>query len=170
MAKCSYCGTLILFGGKKEGNYRFCNDTCYENGNLLSLADQIPPATVLDHVLKLHSGYCPLCNGPGPVDVHVSHKVWSAILITSWSSELQISCRACGIKSQLGNALFSALVGWWGFPWGVVVTPLQVVRNFFGILRGPDPLEPSPRLEILVKINLTSQLLAQSEADKNRTE
>ncbi len=162
MAKCSYCGTLILFGGKRAGDLRFCSDPCYENRLPLSLADQIPPATVLDHVFKLHRGNCPLCGGPGPVDVHVSHKVWSAILITSCSSEPQISCRACGMKSQLGNALFSALVGWWGF-WGFVMTPIQVVRNFFGILRGPDPSEPSRTLHALVRRMLAVQLVERGE-------
>ncbi len=168
MAKCSYCGTLILFGGKRAGALRFCSDPCYENRIPPSLADQISEVTVFQQIIKVHSGNCPLCRGPGPVDVHVSHKVWSAILITSCSSEPQISCRACGMKSQLGNALFSALVGWWGF-WGFVMTPIQVVRNFFGILRGPDSSDPSRRLETLVKINLASQLLAQSGADENRT-
>lgn len=163
MARCSYCGTLILFGGKRAGALRFCCDTCYENRTLLSLADQISEVTVFQQVIKVHSGNCPLCRGPGPVDVHVSHKVWSAILLTSWSSEPQISCRACGMKSQLGNALFSALVGWWGFPWGFVMTPIQVVRNFFGILRGPDPSEPSRTLHTLVRRMLAMQLVERGE-------
>lgn len=29
MAKCGYCGTTILFGGKKDGDLRFCNDECH---------------------------------------------------------------------------------------------------------------------------------------------
>ena len=164
MAKCSYCGVTILFGGKKEGDLRFCSDPCYENRTLLSLADQISEVTVFQQVIKVHSGNCPLCRGPGPIDVHVGHKVWSAILVTSWSSEPQISCRTCGVKSQLGCALYSALIGWWGFPWGFFITPVQVIRNLVGILRGPDPSEPSRTLHTLVRGMLAVQLVKRGES------
>jgi len=116
MAKCDYCGSTIIFGGKRDANGRFCNQTCHARGALLALSRQLPEATVQEHVWKAHQGLCPKCNGAGPVDVYVSHRVWSAIFLTSWRSTPQISCRSCGLKSQLGNAAFSLVFGWWEFP------------------------------------------------------
>jgi ribosomal protein L24E len=32
MAKCAYCGAMVVFGGKKDGNLRFCNSKCWKEG------------------------------------------------------------------------------------------------------------------------------------------
>jgi len=97
MAKCDYCGSTIIFGGKRDANGRFCNQKCQGRGGLLALSRQIPEGAVQEQVWKFHQGPCPKCNGAGPVDVHVTHKVWSALYLTSWSSTPQTSCRSCGM-------------------------------------------------------------------------
>jgi hypothetical protein len=135
MAKCAYCNSTIIFGGKRDANGRLCNEKCRGRGALLAISRQLPDASVQDQVWSVHQGLCPKCSGAGPVDVHVSHKVWSALVLTSWSSAPQLSCRSCGIKSQAAGAAFSLVLGWWGFPWGVVVTPIQIGRNFFSMSR-----------------------------------
>ena len=96
----------------------------------------------------LHQGNCPQCQGPGPVDIHTSHKVYSALAFTRWSSHPVMACRSCGRKQQLKHAIFSFALGWWGFPFGLVITPVQVIRNIGGMigLGGPDPSTPSPAL------------------------
>jgi len=58
-----------------------------------------------------------------------------------------ICCRSCGVKSKLGSTAYSALLGWWGFRWGILITPLQIVRNFGGMFTAPDPSQPSAKLE-----------------------
>src|SRR5207237_723035 len=122
MARCDHCGSTIIFGGKRDVNGRFCNKKCQARCGLLAISRQLPEATVQEQVWKAHQGLCPKCSGAGPVDVHVSHKVWSAVFLTSWSSTPQISCRSCGLKSQLTGTAFSAILGWWGIPWGLVLT------------------------------------------------
>jgi hypothetical protein len=82
------------------------------------------------------------------------------LVLTSWKSVPQISCRGCGVKSQLGGAAFSLVAGWWGFPWGLLFTPVQVGRNVFGMLRGPDPLNPSPSLEKAIRMNIAAQAVS----------
>jgi hypothetical protein len=161
MAKCDYCGSTIIFGGKRRGELRFCNDTCSGRGALLQISRQVPENTVNEAVLRAHQGLCPKCGGAGPVDVHVHHQVWSALVLTSWKSSPQISCRSCGVKSQLGGSAFSLVLGWWGFPWGLLVTPIQIGRNVFGMLHGPDPLKPSAKLEKAVRMNIAAQAVAQ---------
>src|SRR5438477_6863991 len=143
MAKCSYVCTTIIFGGKREGELRFCNDKCKSAGILLIAPQQLPDSVIQSKVWKVHQGNCPRCNGPGPVDVHTSYQVWSALLLTSWKSRPQISCRSCGIRSQLGDAAFCLVLGWWGFPWGLILTPIQICRNLIGVVRGVDPVQPS---------------------------
>jgi hypothetical protein len=158
MAKCDYCGTRILFGGVRDGNLRFCNQKCRQNGVLLSLTSQVPTDVLQKHVDEVHQGRCPNCHGPGPIDAHTSYRVWSIILMTTWSSRPKISCRSCGIKRQLGDMAICLLFGWWGFPWGLILTPIQISRNIYCIFRPPDPSKPSSLLHRLVCLNIAAHL------------
>ncbi len=166
MAKCDYCGSTILIGGKREGQLRFCTEQCRQHGAFLPLLPHLPPKLVESHLHALHRGNCPRCQGPGPVDVHTSYKVWSALVLTSWSSTPQICCRICGHRSQLKNLLFSILFGWWGFPWGPILTPVLVTRNLRGILNGPQPFRPSPALERLVRTHLAAQMMQEESGTR----
>lgn len=98
------------------------------------------------------------------MDVQTSYRVWSAVLVTSWRSRPQICCRACGVKSKLGDALFSAVLGWWGIPWGFLVTPVQVTRNLAGLASAPHPSEASDQLHKLVALNLAANLVERAQA------
>jgi hypothetical protein len=151
---------MVLFGGKQQEQMRFCNDRCLQQGTLLAISRQVPDDLVRQSVGAVHRGLCPQCNGSGPVDVHVSHRVWSALLLTSWVSRPQVSCRACGVKRQLGDAAFSLVLGWWGLPWGLIMTPVQVGRNLVGLVTAPDPSKPSAQLEKLVRLNIAAQAAA----------
>ena len=55
MAKCDYCGSTIIFGGKRDANGRFCNQKCQGPGGLLAISRQIPEATVREQVWKIPS-------------------------------------------------------------------------------------------------------------------
>lgn len=159
MAKCDYCGSTILFGGRREGALRFCNDKCQQEGILLAASQQVPAAVVQQHLWSVHQGSCPKCGGSGPVDVHTSHRVWSALVVTSWSSRPQVSCRSCGTKSQLADTVFSLVLGWWGLPWGFLMTPIQVGRNIAGVVGGPNPSQPSPQLEKILRLSMAAQAM-----------
>ena len=163
MAKCAYCGTTILFGGVRDNDLRFCNQECQQKGHALVLSREIPQDIVYKQVNEIHQGLCPKCQGNGPVDVHTSYRIYSLLLFSSWRSIPNICCRSCGIKSQIGNGIFSFLFGWWGFPWGLLITPAQVVRNIAGILKGPDEISPSEKLENLVRITIAQQLIEEEQ-------
>lgn len=164
MAKCDYCGSTIIFGGKQNDGLRFCNDRCLQGGALLAVSQQIPDNIVQQELWSVHQGRCPRCNGSGPVDVHVSHRVWSAVVLTSWRSQPRVSCRPCGVKSQVGDAVFSLLFGWWGFPWGLVMTPVQIGRNVVGLTRGPDPTKPSAQLLRMIQLNIAANAVSKQGA------
>lgn len=165
MAKCAYCESSILLGGKRDGELRFCSDQCLEKGALLALSSQIPIAAVSKLVHDVHSGNCSKCNRKGPIDVHTSYWVWSALLVTVWSSRLQICCRFCGAKWKVVDALGSLLLGWWG-AWGLFVTPIQFGRNILGLFDMRDPYVPSSQLETVLRLGLADKLFQARETGK----
>ena len=163
MASCDSCGTTIVFGGVKDGDFRFCNKKCHSDGQVIITAQQLPESLVSKHVQLIYAGPCPKCNGTGPVDVHTSHSIWSLVFLSSWKSQPQISCRTCGVKSQILGTLSSLLFGWWGFPWGLLVTPIQISKNVIGIIKNPGQLHPTEKLHKQVRLILGAQALAQRE-------
>ncbi len=168
MTKCGYCGSTIFMGGVRDGDQRYCNKECHRSGLIMRAAQQVPAELIDRQVEEVFRGNCPKCRGPGPVDVHKFHRVWSGLVLTSWNSWQQVSCRSCGVKSQLGGALFSAVLGWWGFPWGLVLTPVQITRNIVGMCKGPDPSRPSDALRKRVQVNLGLQLLQKQQENERR--
>ena len=168
MAACNACGTTILFGGTTFGEARYCNGRCAQRGQLLSISRQIAPDVVVDSVSRVFRGVCPKCQGPGPIDVHTSYRIWSMVLLTKWQSSPQISCRSCGVKAQMGDALFSLVLGWWGFPWGLIMTPVQIVRNVAGAMKNESETGPSAKLENAVRISLAASAVNRPQAQPPR--
>jgi hypothetical protein len=158
MASCDYCGETILFGGVKDGGLRFCDWKCQSKGQLLSAAAGVPESAATNLARQIHRGPCPRCQGLGPVDVHTAYWVWSALAITRWGTRQQVSCRRCAVKTQAGKLALSAAIGWWGFPWGFFVTPVQVFRNVLAIASPPNPTEPSAKLIRIARARLASQM------------
>ena len=159
MAKCAFCNTSILFGGRKQGDLRFCNSECERKGAVASFASQVPDDLVRQQAINLHGGQCPRCTGSGPVDVHTTYRVWSALLMTQWSSRPIVSCSSCATKRALGDAAFSFALGWWGFPWGLVMTPVQVARNVHALVRRPHSDEPTEALHRMVRMGIAQDIL-----------
>ena len=167
MAKCGYCGSTIIMGGVSAGGQRFCNNKCHQGAHILSITKNVP-AEVLDRkVEEVWRDNCPQCRQLGPVDVHKVHEVWSALILTRWTTKVQVSCRSCAIKRQLGGAAFSFCFGWWGIPWGLVLTPVQITRNVIGMSRGPDAARPSDDLRKLVLVNLGTQIMMANQKAPN---
>ena len=164
MANCSYCGSTIIFGGKGDGDMTFCNESCLAKGIDVRLARRLPDDVVRERVAIIHQGSCPRCHGRGPVDVHVSYRVWSALLFTFSSSRPQVSCQSCGVKSKVCDAFFCLLFGWWGVPGGLIRTPIQLLRNVGSLLSPPDPSRASDALASTVRVSLARELIGEHEA------
>ena len=75
-----------------------CNDECEQNDIVAGLAEDVPDDLVTKQVWQIHHGPCPKCGGNGPVDLHTSYRVWSALILTSSRSRAHIVCRPCGSK------------------------------------------------------------------------
>ena len=158
MPKCSYCNSTILFGGVRDGGRRFCNRKCLQSGALLSVAQEVPDEVVRQRVLEIHQGACPKCQRVSVVDVHTAHSIWSALLITRWSSKPMVCCTSCGKKAKAMALLGSLFLGWWGFPWGLILTPIQIGRNLWGLARSPSTSAPSAQLERIVRLTIAEDL------------
>jgi hypothetical protein len=89
--------------------------------------------------------------------------VWSAAVITRWSQKTEVCCKPCGNAAKWKAAALSGLFGWWGFPWGFIVTPAQIIRNLGYMIKGPDPTRPSEKLVGVVRTNLSSRLLREEQ-------
>jgi len=129
---CAACGQTIVFGGKREGPFRFCNDKFQAKGATTAVLDLLPQVSVdlvMSRAWQIFQGACPACHGPGPVDAYKSYRVYSVFVFTSHGARVHVSCRSCATKSRLRDIGFSLLFGWWAFPWGLIMTPVQVVRN-----------------------------------------
>jgi hypothetical protein len=122
----------------------------------------MPDEAIAEHVREVHAGACPKCGGPGPIDIHTSHTIWSALYLSSWRSKPEVCCRRCGTKAKIGGLAFSGVLGWWGFPFGLIMTPVQIVRNLGGIFSATDPHQPSPQLTEMVRAHLAAQFLEHS--------
>lgn len=162
MATCAACKTFIIAGGVRDGDYRYCNAKCHRAGQVKQAQNYVPDELVEAEAAKLHASTCPKCKGPGPVDVHTVHTCMSFLVMTRWKSTPTVSCRSCATKSQLGALGTTLALGWWGFPWGLIYTPTQIIKNISGITNGPSPTAPSNDLKRLVLKMLAAQLAQQA--------
>lgn len=163
MAKCACCGSTVVFGGQRVDALTFCNRKCLAKGHVVVVAGQVPEDVAREHALAVHSGSCPVCNKRrGPVELHTSYKVSSFLVMTSWASMPRVSCNSCGKKAQLGAAAHSLLLGWWGLPWGLIITPVQLARNIAGLLHTESSLQPSEKLKQHVKMCIASHLIEEN--------
>lgn len=144
--RCDRCGYWIPLSGVRQDGFHYCCDECARYGPLIPRSRQVPAAEVRLEALKILSGRCGMCGGPGPVEVRRSYRIWSFVVLSHFSTRLQISCRLCGIKAQLRGIGFSMLLGWWSLPIGVVMTPVQIGRNLWAMVVAPDGQEPTPAL------------------------
>ncbi len=164
MRRCDACNFWTLFGAIEDGGYRYCCDICVEIGPVFPRSRELGAADVRLKALKIHGGRCPLCEGPGPVELRASYRIWSVVAFTHFSSRYQISCRRCGLGAQLRGLVHSILLGWWGLPIGVLMTPVQIVRNLVAMVLVPNPQEPSPGLVRQASLQLAQERLAAERA------
>lgn len=150
MATCTECSSLIMFGGRKHEGAQFCSVKCEQKGLPYVSMAKIQSGLLAIETNKIWQGSCPICSGCGPVDMYTAHSVWSALIITNWVSQPQLSCKSCGRKEMAIATAKSALLGWWGFPWGIIMTPVQIVRNVTGMIMTPDTTQPSKQLKQFV--------------------
>jgi hypothetical protein len=155
MSICDYCGKVFIFGTLRVGNYRFCSPNCCESGAVLKLLDLIPPADVAAFVSSFHNSNCPTCGQAGPIDAHPSYRVHSVVVYTSWQTITKIECQKCARLRQMEDLRYCLAAGWWG-GWGLIITPIQIIRNLLAMKH--QPMESAYRFLQVAKLDLAISL------------
>ena len=71
---------------------------------------------------------CPVCHSAAqPLNATMTSKVMSFLVLTTWKKQLAIACPTCLDKLNREASTTSALLGWWGIPWGIIRT-IQALR------------------------------------------
>jgi hypothetical protein len=134
-------------------------------GSLRQLADLMmrfsppDPAEVANLASELHGCPCPGCGRPGANDVRPIHRIYSAVAFTSHGHERKICCPNCARFACAKRFLQAAFLGWWGFPWGLVLTPWYLVRLGWGMAVQPESPMVSARMEMFALEVLCRQRL-----------
>lgn len=119
---------------------------------VLDISDEV----VLEQAMSIRRGACPQCRKSGSVvDMRTEHWVWSAIFFTKYGRRTALSCRECGHRRNLQALGKCVLLGWWGFPFGLLITPYKIVANLGEMLR-KERDEPSDALRDSVRARLAS--------------
>jgi hypothetical protein len=57
------------------------------------------------------------------------NQVISFLVATTYSKKLKVACPRCLNRAHISASTLTALAGWWGFPWGLIRTPMALYRN-----------------------------------------
>ncbi len=73
---------------------------------------------------------CPKCKKSQQyINGTMEYNIYSIIFLTYRSKKIKIACRDCLKKINNAALLKSMLAGWWGIPWGILLTPVYIYRN-----------------------------------------
>lgn len=82
---------------------------------------------------------CSACKKPTAQPRNVIFRSVVSVLITTITTPVQgIFCSVCARKAGLRASIISGLFGWWGVPWGPILTVKEIVRNSMGGERKPE--------------------------------
>ncbi len=76
-------------------------------------------------ILRNHP--CPKCNSKTQkINATMVGRVVSILIMTNYEKFLKVACSNCLDEMHREANMKSALLGWWGIPWG----PIQTIRSF----------------------------------------
>ncbi len=156
---CANCGCSILFGGIKVGIRKYCSKICSEKDEVGRASDSISEDEIQQFAEELRFCPCPKCDKNEPVEIHKSYSVYSIIIYTSWKEHDNLVCKSCARKQQSIHLMSSALLGWWGLPFGIIVTPIIIIMNGVALLTNPENNSPTKALKKRAKLILAYYLV-----------
>ena len=90
----------------------------------------VSEADIAEYCALLQALPCPVCRSTAqPLNATLTSKVMSFLVLTTWKKQLAIACPTCLDKLNRDASTSSALLGWWGFPWGVIRTVQALIAN-----------------------------------------
>lgn len=81
---------------------------------------------------KIKGLACPSCGQPNQgLMGGMVRKVRSFLIITQYEQRPMIACPACVEAERKSQLIKNSLLGWWGFPWGLLYRTPQAIINHF---------------------------------------
>lgn len=85
---------------------------------------------IAEYAELLRSLPCPVCaNTAIKLNGTIAYTVKSIVFFTTYGSVPTIACPDCLDKKNNEAILSTALLGWWGIPWGLINTPVYIYKN-----------------------------------------
>jgi hypothetical protein len=73
---------------------------------------------------------CPVCGSSSErLNATLTSEVMSFIFFTQSNRKIKIGCGHCLDKANENALIKSAVLGWWGIPWGIIRTPRAISVN-----------------------------------------
>ncbi len=167
---CATCRKSILFGGKRAGSRRYCSKRCFNADHLGRLADTVPETRVDEVVAQLRRSHCRSCRKESELEIFKSYVVFSVVVLTSWKEKSELSCRSCARGRQLKDMMSSMALGWWGIPFGLIVTPIILVMNGVALIHNPLNKSPSKALRAYARLVAAHELSKQQRENGPQSE
>jgi hypothetical protein len=91
---------------------------------------QANPYTIGIYADLLRKQPCPISNSSDEkLNATMTTNVISFILMTQRKKKLIVACPDCLDKANNDAIMKTAIVGWWGFPWGIIRTIQALISN-----------------------------------------
>lgn len=163
--ECDFCGSSARFSAVLDEGQRFCSESCLRNARLLEISEDIPKEAIFQYACSIKEGPCPSCQQySSKTEVRPYYRVWSIGIFTHWTTGTHICCRSCGRKTNFLSLIFCTAFGWWGMPWGLIITPAQIIANIAEMLRSRGDSAPSEELLLAARLDLAAKLHKQCVA------
>jgi hypothetical protein len=107
-----------------------------------------------DYISLIRNQPCPACNNTHqPLNAAVIGMVKSFILLTRYKKKLMIACPTCLQQANQRGTSTTALLGWWGLPWGIIRSTQALISNI-KTAKKIKSTEPTDTLIAFVKTNI----------------
>lgn len=73
---------------------------------------------------------CPSCgNTTARLNATITGEVMSFVFFTTYNKKIKVACPHCLDKANNNALTKTAILGWWGFPWGIIRTSQAIALN-----------------------------------------
>jgi hypothetical protein len=145
--ECDYCGNSAKRNPLFDNGQRFCSSKCLTAIRISEAAVDLSPSEISEKAQSIMNGVCPECSGhESIVEVRYYHRVMSIVYFTRYTKKSSLCCVACGRKKNIKSFWLTMLLGWWGFPFGLLFTPAYLIANMGEMFEKRSQGEPSEEL------------------------
>ena len=91
---------------------------------------EVDEKTLNEYTELLRKLPCPVCKSTSDkLNATLTGNVISFVIMTNYEKDIKIACPKCLDKLNNKAMIKSALLGWWGIPWGIVRTSQALILN-----------------------------------------